>query len=380
MTMAMDILGRLKPAFKDLWKKSGFNELTAVQEKAIPLIIEGRDMIVQSPTGTGKTLAYLLPALDRIDETKQMTQAIILAPSRELVMQIHQEVQNWSLGSQITSAALVGGANIKRQIDRLKKKPHILTGTPGRILELIRMKKLKMHEVKMVVLDEGDQLLKKENLDTVRTIVKSTLNDRQLLLFSATRLEDPDQVKAMIGRDPEMLTAEKSVSVPTSIEHYYMLCELREKTKLLGKLAKMDGMKGLVFIRSVGNMNVIADKLQFEGVKVELLHSDLGKQERESALKRLQSGEINILLATDIAARGIDVIGLNHVIQYDLAEDAAQYVHRAGRTGRMGAAGTVVSLVNPRDERELKKYAKELGVSIERKRLFKGQLADIQSR
>ncbi|GIN20801.1 DEAD/DEAH box helicase [Siminovitchia fordii] len=380
MTMAMDILGRLKPAFKDLWKKSGFNELTAVQEKAIPLIIEGRDMIVQSPTGTGKTLAYLLPALDRIDETKQMTQAIILAPSRELVMQIHQEVQNWSLGSQITSAALVGGANIKRQIDRLKKKPHILTGTPGRILELIRMKKLKMHEVKMVVLDEGDQLLKKENLDTVRTIVKSTLNDRQLLLFSATRLEDPDQVKAMIGRDPEKLTAEKSVSVPTSIEHYYMLCELREKTKLLGKLAKMDGMKGLVFIRSVGNMNVIADKLQFEGVKVELLHSDLGKQERESALKRLQSGEINILLATDIAARGIDVIGLNHVIQYDLAEDAAQYVHRAGRTGRMGAAGTVVSLVNPRDERELKKYAKELGVSIERKRLFKGQLADIQSR
>ncbi|HBZ11193.1 MAG TPA: ATP-dependent helicase [Bacillus bacterium] len=378
--MAMDILGRLKPAFKDLWKKSGFNELTAVQEKAIPLIIEGRDMIVQSPTGTGKTLAYLLPALDRIDETKQMTQAIILAPSRELVMQIHQEVQNWSLGSQITSAALVGGANIKRQIDRLKKKPHILTGTPGRILELIRMKKLKMHEVKMVVLDEGDQLLKKENLDTVRTIVKSTLNDRQLLLFSATRLEDPDQVKAMIGRDPEKLTAEKSVSVPTSIEHYYMLCELREKTKLLGKLAKMDGMKGLVFIRSVGNMNVIADKLQFEGVKVELLHSDLGKQERESALKRLQSGEINILLATDIAARGIDVIGLNHVIQYDLAEDAAQYVHRAGRTGRMGAAGTVVSLVNPRDERELKKYAKELGVSIERKRLFKGQLADIQSR
>ena len=380
MTMAMDILGMLKPTFKDLWKKSGFNELTAVQEKAIPLIIEGRDMIVQSPTGTGKTLAYLLPALDRIDETKQMTQAIILAPSRELVMQIHQEVQNWSLGSQITSAALVGGANIKRQIDRLKKKPHILTGTPGRILELIRMKKLKMHEVKMVVLDEGDQLLKKENLDTVRTIVKSTLNDRQLLLFSATRLEDPDQVKAMIGRDPEKLTAEKSVSVPSSIEHYYLLCEPREKNKLLGKLAKMDGMKGLVFIRSVGNMNVIADKLQFEGVKLELLHSDLGKQERETALKRLQSGEINILLATDIAARGIDVIGLNHVIQYDLAEDAAQYVHRAGRTGRMGAAGTVVSLVNPRDERELKKYAKELGIFIERKRLFKGQLADIQSR
>ncbi|WP_328591074.1 DEAD/DEAH box helicase [Siminovitchia fortis] len=375
MTETKDMIGRLKPAIKELWEKSDFNELTAVQQKAIPLIYEGKDIIAKSPTGTGKTLAYLLPLLDRVDESKQMTQALILAPSRELVMQIHQEVQNWSAGTGITSAALVGGANIKRQVDRLKKKPHVLTGTPGRILELIQMKKLKMHEVKTIVLDEGDQLMNKEHLETVRTIVKSTLNDRQLLLFSATSLEDPDQVKAMIGREPEMLTAEKSVSIPSSINHCYLLCEPREKTKLLGKIAKMDGMKGLVFIRSVGNMNVIADKLEYEGVRLELLHSDLGKHERERALKRLQTGEISILLATDIAARGLDVSGLNHVIQFDLAEDASQYVHRAGRTGRMGAAGTVVTLANPRDERELKKYSRELGFPIERKRLYKGKFA-----
>lgn len=380
MTKTMDILGNMKPFIQELWKQSGFNELTPVQEKAMPIINERKDLIVQSPTGTGKTLAYLLPILEQVDETKQMSQVLVLAPSRELVMQIHQEVQSWSKGTGITSAALVGGANIKRQVERLKKKPQVLTGTPGRILELIRMKKIKMHEVKTIVLDEGDQLLNKEHLETVRTIVKSTLNDRQLLLFSATKLEEPDQVRAMIGREPEKLSAEKTVSVPSSIQHYYLLCEPREKTKLLGKIAKMDGMKGLVFIRSVGNMNVIADKLEFEGVEIELLHSDLRKHERERALKRLQSGEISILLATDIAARGLDVRGLNHVIQYDLAEDAAQYVHRAGRTGRMGAAGTVVSFVNPRDERELNKYAKELGFSIERKRLFKGQFAGFDKR
>lgn len=375
MTKTIEILRNMKPTIQELWKQSNFNELTTVQEKAMPLIFENKDLIVQSPTGTGKTLAYLLPILEQMDETKQMSQVLILAPSRELVMQIHQEVQNWSKGTGITSAALVGGANIKRQVERLKKKPHVLTGTPGRILELIRMKKIKMHEVKTIVLDEGDQLLNKEHLETVRTIVKSTLNDRQLLLFSATKLQETDLVRAMIGREPEKLSAEKAISVPSTIQHYYLLCEPREKTKLLGKIAKMDGMKGLVFIRSVGNMNVIADKLEFEGVDFELLHSDLGKHDRERALKRLQSGEISILLATDIAARGLDIEGLNHVIQYDLAEDAAQYVHRAGRTGRMGAAGTVVSFVNPRDERELNKYGKELVFPIERKRLFKGQFA-----
>lgn len=372
MTKTVELVDKMKPVLKEIWKQSGFIELTTVQQKAIPLILEGRDMIIQSPTGTGKTLAYLLPILDKVDESKQMTQALVLAPSRELVMQILHEVQNWTKGSGITSAALVGGANIKRQTEKLKKKPHVLTGTPGRILELIQMRKLKMHEVHTIVLDEGDQLLNKEHLDTVRSIVKSTLSDRQLLLFSATGLEEQDQVEAMIGRKPANLTAEKEVSVPSSIQHYYLLCEPREKTKLLGKIAKMDGMKGLVFIRSVGNMNVIADKLEYEGVKLELLHSDLSKQERERALKRLHSGEVSILLATDIAARGLDVSGLNHVIQYDLAEDADQYVHRAGRTGRMGAAGTVVTLVNARDERELSKYAKKLGFSIERKRLFKG--------
>jgi superfamily II DNA/RNA helicase len=376
MRKKMSFVNNLKPALQEAWKKSFFKEPTPIQEKAIPAILQGKDVIAQSPTGTGKTVAYLLPVLNKIDGTKAATQAAILAPSRELAMQIFQEAKNWSEGTGITSAALVGGANSKRQIEKLKKRPHIIVGTPGRVWELIQMKKAKMHEVKTIVLDEGDELLGKEHLDAVRKIVKSALNDRQLLLFSATELKDPDQVKAMVGRKPEMISIEKGQAVPPKIDHVYLLCEPREKIKLLGKIAKMEGLKGLVFVRSVGNLHVIAEKLSFEGVRLEMLHSDARKDERERALKRFDSGDANILLATDIAARGLDIQDISHVIHFDLAKDAEQYAHRSGRTGRMGKSGTVVSLVTPRDKRGLQKYGRQLGVPIARKRLYKGKFCD----
>ncbi|MBM7713060.1 DEAD/DEAH box helicase [Siminovitchia sp. FSL H7-0308] len=367
----MNFLHSLKPALQENWKKS-FTEPTPVQQRAIPSILEGKDVVAQSPTGTGKTVAYLLPILNRVDEEKEATQAVILAPSRELVMQIFEEIKAWSIGTGLTSVSLVGGANIKRQMEKLKKRPQLIVGTPGRIWELIQMKKLKMHEVKTIVLDEGDELLGKEHLDDVRRVVKSALNDRQLLLFSATALQDPDQVTAMLGREPERIVVEGELAVPSEIEHIYLLCEPREKINLLGKIAKMDGMKGLAFIRSIGNLHVIADKLSYEGVDLEILHSDMRKDERKKALQRLDSGDVSILLATDIAARGLDIKGISHVIHFDLAKDVEQYIHRSGRTGRMGKFGTVVSLVSPRDERELQKYGKLLGIPLSKKRLYKG--------
>lgn len=367
----MSFLHSLKPALQENWKKS-FTEPTPVQQRAIPSILEGKDVVAQSPTGTGKTVAYLLPILNKVDEEKEATQAVILAPSRELVMQIFEEIKAWSIGTRLTSVSLVGGANIKRQMEKLKKRPQLVVGTPGRIWELIQMKKLKMHEVKTIVLDEGDELLGKEHLDDVRRVVKSALNDRQLLLFSATALQDPEQVKAMLGREPERIVVEGELAVPSEIEHIYLLCEPREKINLLGKIAKMDGMKGLAFIRSIGNLHVIADKLSYEGIDLEILHSDMRKDERKKALQRLDSGDVSILLATDIAARGLDIKGISHVIHFDLAKDVEQYIHRSGRTGRMGKSGTVVSLVPPRDERELQKYGKLLGIPLSKKRLYKG--------
>lgn len=380
MTYDQSFLSTINPAFQKIWENSGFGQPTAIQAEAIPMILQKKDIIAQSPTGTGKTVAYLLPVLEQIEAGKNGLQAVILAPSRELVVQIYQEVQKWTEGTGIKGASLVGGANIKRQLDKLKERPQIVVGTPGRILELIKLKKLKMHEVKTIVLDEGDQLLVQEHLDTVRTIVKSTLNDRQLLLFSATPLKDVDQIIAMIGREPEQVKIDRNeVETASAVHHYYLLCEPREKAKLLQKIAAMKGMKALVFVRDVGSMTVLAEKLNFEGVSLEVLHSELRKNDREKAMKALRNGDVNILLATDVAARGLDIEGLTHVIHYDFPADMEQYIHRSGRTGRMGAAGTVVSFVSPRDERELKKYGRQLDLKVEPRKIFKGQFVERKS-
>jgi superfamily II DNA/RNA helicase len=176
----------VKPFIQSNWEKANFQEPTAIQKKSIPLILEGKDVFAESPTGTGKTLAYVLPLLNNIDEKKKNAQVVILAPSRELVMQIFEEIKKWSEGSGLTSASFIGGANIKRQLEKLKKSPQVIVGTPGRIHELIKLKKLKMHEVKAFVLDEGDQLLIPEHKNTIKEIIKTTLNDRQVVLFSAT--------------------------------------------------------------------------------------------------------------------------------------------------------------------------------------------------
>lgn len=371
--MKKSFLSNFNTNTQTIWKQSGFTNPTEVQESVLNPILAGNDIIAKSPTGTGKTVAYLLPLIERIKEEDGAIQTVILAPSRELVMQIYQEVQKWTQGTKIRTASFVGGANIKRQLEKLKTRPQIVVGSPGRILELIKLKKLKMHEVKSIVLDEGDQLLNEEHLNTVRTVVKSTLNDRQLLLFSATSLKEPEQIKAMIGRAPEFISVGQAQS-PTDhqTDHLYLLCEPRDRAKLLQKIAAMKNVKALVFVRDRGNMNVLYEKLKYEKVSVNLLHSDLSKREREQALTSLRKGEVTLLLATDIAARGLDIKGLTHVIHFDFPKNLDQYIHRSGRTGRMGKKGTVVSFVTPREERELKKFAKQLQLSIKLMRIYKG--------
>ncbi|MCM3110979.1 DEAD/DEAH box helicase [Lederbergia lenta] len=376
MTKEVNFLSNIKPFLQKTWTNSNFTEPTPIQIKAIPFILEGKDLIAESPTGTGKTVAYLLPILEQIQVENKNLQAVILAPSRELVMQIYQELQKWTEGTAISGVSLVGGANIKRQLDKLKKKPQIVVGTPGRILELIKLKKLKMHDVKTIVLDEGDQLLISEHISTVRTIVKSAQNDRQLLLFSATSLKDIDLFKAMIDREPEIIKVERNETASADVNHLYLLCEPRDKAELLRRIAAMEGMKGLVFARDVGNMTVLAEKLKYEKVSLDVLHSELGKNDREKALQSLRNGDVKILLATDVAARGLDIEGLTHVIHSDFPSDIEQYIHRSGRTGRMGATGTVVSLVTPREERELKKYGRQLNLNIQLRRLSHGQFVE----
>ena len=378
MSETQQIIAQLQPFLQQAWEKAGFETMTSVQTTAIPLIIEGKDVVGESPTGTGKTLAYLLPVLNKIDPKMQNTQAVILASSQELVMQILSEIQKWGEGSGIKSASLIGGANLKRQIDKLKKSPHIIVGTPGRTNELIKQKKLKMHKVHTVVLDEGDQLLTPEHNETVKSIVKSTLADqRQLLLFSATLPETVEKSIKRLAKDPEIINVKKDETIDAAkVEHIYFLSEQRDKIKILEKIARLDGTKSLVFIKDIPNLIIAAEKLKFKDIHVGQLHSELNKQDRQRYLNKFRDGNSEMLLVTDIAARGLDIKGVTHVVHYDFPREQDQYVHRSGRTGRFGAEGTVISIVNEREERDLKRFCKALNITPVQKEFYGGKIVD----
>ncbi|MDR7002457.1 DEAD/DEAH box helicase [Neobacillus niacini] len=375
------MLNTLKPFLQEAWQKSGFLVPTAIQTEAIPRVLEGKDLIAESPTGTGKTLAYLLPLLNKVDSSLPSLQTVVLASSQELVMQVYQEFQKWSEGSGVRGASIIGGANVKRQLEKLKKRPHVIFATPGRLYELIKQKKVKMHEVKMVVLDEGDQLLIPEHLGTVQNIVKSTMADRQVVLFSATMKAETEKLAAGLTKEPEVLRIKKDEAATSGeVEHIYFLAEPRDKIKLLEKIARLEGIKALAFINDIGEIQVFKEKLHFKDLSVGILHSDMKKLERQSTLKAFRDGKMAMLIATDIAARGLDIQGVTHVVHIDFPRDLDQYVHRSGRTGRMGASGTVISLVTEREERELKRFCRELKVPLHKRIFYKGQIAESEEK
>ncbi|KIY22843.1 DEAD/DEAH box helicase [Mesobacillus subterraneus] len=378
MSETLPIIAQLKPSLQLAWEKAGFGALTAVQSATIPLLLDEKDVAAESPTGTGKTLAYLLPVLNKIDTTMQNTQAVILASSQELVMQILGEIQKWGEGSGIKSASLIGGANINRQLDKLKKSPHIIVGTPGRTNELIKQKKLKMHKVRIIVLDEGDQLLTPEHMETVKSIVKSTLADqRQLVLFSATLPETVEKAISRLANDPEIIKVKKDDTFDAAkVEHIYFRSEQRDKIKILEKIARLDGTKSLVFMKDIPNLIIAAEKLNFKNIPVGQLHSELTKQDRQKYLQKFRDGNSEMLLVTDIAARGLDIKGVTHVVHFDFPREQDQYVHRSGRTGRLGAKGTVISIVNQREERDLKRFCTTLNIDPVFKEFYGGKIVD----
>ncbi|XJZ27876.1 DEAD/DEAH box helicase [Bacillota bacterium Lsc_1132] len=375
------MLPMLKPFLQKVWEKSGFQTPTSIQTSAMPVILEGRDLIAESPTGTGKTLAYLLPVLDKIDTDSQSVQAVVLASSQELVMQVYGEFQKWSEGSGIRGASFIGGANVKRQLEKIKKRPQMIFGTPGRLLELIKQKKLKMHDVKTIVLDEADQLLTREHGGTVRDIIQSTLRDRQVVLFSATLKPEIEAAAKEFMKEPEVIRIKKDETIAAgTVEHIYFVGEKRDKMKLLEKIARLEGIKALAFINDIAEISVAAAKLNYKELSAGLLHSELTKIERQGALKAFRDGKINMLIATDVAARGLDIQAVTHVVHLDFPKDITQYVHRSGRTGRMGASGMVISLVTEREERELKRLANELKIPVHKRIFYKGQITDPEQR
>ncbi|ANZ94556.1 MULTISPECIES: DEAD/DEAH box helicase [Brochothrix] len=362
--------------WQDKWKALGYNEPTEIQIKSYEPLMTGTDVVAQAPTGTGKTLAYALGHLSRVTNEKKC-QWLILAPSQELVVQIADVIRPFLING-VTMTTLGGGANIKRQLEKLKKKPQVLVGTPGRVEELIKQKKLKMHEIKYITIDEADVLLTEEHEETTRFICQSANRDRQISLFSATTSERLDNFFDKVESSQQIEVVAGEAKMPTTIDHIYIQVNPRDKVKTLYRLAQVENMRAIVFVNTIGRLNTVYEKLNHDGVKISALHGDLSKLQRQESVRDFKKGETSLLLATDVAARGIDLPNLPAIIQFDMAQSLTQYVHRSGRTGRMGEQGAAISLVTDREARELKQMVKENDVKMIEQIVKFGHLIDPQ--
>lgn len=344
-----------------LQNKWSFESEMKIQQEMIPAMLDGKDIVAESPTGSGKTLAYVLPILNKVDGSKKQTQALIVAPSQELAMQIVEVIREWTAGTNITVQQLIGGANSARQIEKLKKKPTIVVGTPGRLNELARSGKLKLREIETIVLDECDQLLSREYRVVVKSFIDGAAWGRQVVVVSATITEEIELVAERLMFEPVRIKIKPEDMVKFGkVVHSYIKVEERDKTDLLRRLSNIEGVHGLAFVNNIDQVLMKETKLKYKEAPIVTLHSDMKKEERKKALDAFRKGEARILIATDIAARGLDITGVTHVVHVDVPRSVEQYTHRSGRTGRAGADGEVLAFLSYRDEKDYKKLTRDL--------------------
>ncbi|GKS14587.1 DEAD/DEAH box helicase [Paenibacillus chitinolyticus] len=369
---------QIAPVWAEKLKERGIGRPTAVQAEAIPLILTGRDAIVQSQTGTGKTLAFLLPALQRIDVNAKRVQAAIIVPTRELGMQILRVAEDLIGDGPIKCQALIGGAALARQVEKLKKgSPHLIIGTPGRINELIKARKLNVHHVSMLVVDEVDHVLELGSMKEVYSIFKALQRSSQSLFFSATIPAEIGQAAESLMNDPAEIRINPDQRTASTLEHLAFNCEARNKIDTLRRIIRLyEPPKAMVFVNATADVSEVVSKLQHLGLSVEALYGEAGKQQRANVMQSFREGKFQLLLATDVAARGLDIEEVTHVINLDMPLNAEYYLHRAGRTGRMGRSGTVISIVAPKERFIIDKFRKSLRISIHEKEMYEGRVVD----
>lgn len=347
-------------------EKQNITRPTEIQSTAVPIMLKGKDIIAQSITGSGKTLAYLLPLFQQIDVTKKDLQAIILVPTHELAVQINDEIRLLAKGSgcDVASATLIGNVSIKRQIEKLKSKPHIVVGSPVRMLELAKLKKLKPHSVKTIVIDEGDRMLNVEHIRDVQAIIKTTLKERQLVVFSATiSPESLENAKGMM-KDPEEVMVNAS-RVNKNIKHFYKEGSFRDKFKHLRQsIANEKPEKAIVFINKNERIQEIVERLNYHDIKAIGIFGNASKLDRKKAMDLLKSGKKNILVSSDLVARGMDIKGVTHIFNLDLPQNLNVYLHRIGRTGRAFNTGKAISLVTNKEVEILKKIERKYSLEM----------------
>ena len=340
----------LEPKVIQAITELGFEESTPIQEKAIPVALTGSDMIGQAQTGTGKTAAFGIPLITKIDTAEDRVVALIMTPTRELAIQVAEEIGKLSRFKGIRSLPIYGGQDIGRQIRALKKRPQIIIGTPGRLLDHINRKTIRLDDVQTVVLDEADEMLDMGFMEDITSILSQVPDERQTMLFSATMPPNIQKLANTFLRDPQHVSVmPKQVSAPL-IEQNYIEVPERMKFDALSRLLDMQSPElAIVFGRTKRRVDELAEGLQKRGYSADGLHGDLSQNQRDAVMRKFRDGSIDVLVATDVAARGLDVSGVSHVINFDLPQDPESYVHRIGRTGRAGKEGSAWSFVTPRE-------------------------------
>ena len=368
----MTIINHLPEAWQEHWQASGFSEPSMIQQKSFQPLKEKENVLGISPTGSGKTLAYVLPLLLNI-EKNQGSQLLILAPSQELAVQISQVVRDWSALLELKTQSLIGGANVGRQIEKLKKKPEILVGTPGRVLELIKTKKLKSHLLQTIVMDEVDQLFHEKELNLTKQILASAPTDFQLVFYSATADRVVEEAQKLIDQLTIIDVTDEDQSGGV-VQHYYMTLSPRKKSEYLRSLAYTPNFRAMVFFNQVVDLGSVEEKLIYEKLNVVGLASDQNKTLRKLAIDQFSKKRAVMLLTTDIAARGLDFEAIPFVVNAEVPLSEESYIHRAGRVGRMGASGSVITFVNDATKRDYQRLMKKIDRSFQEIFLYDGAI------
>jgi ATP-dependent RNA helicase DeaD len=347
----------------------GFETPTPIQEKAIPILLSGTtDFVGLAQTGTGKTAAFGMPLLQLIDISKKYPQALIVCPTRELCLQICNDLQDYKKYLRGAVAEPVyGGASIVMQIRALKKGVHIVVATPGRLIDMIERKAIDLEKVKYVVLDEADEMLNMGFRDDIDFVLKNTINRESTWMFSATM---PAEVKAISKKfmsNPQEVTVGKKNTANVNIDHQYFITPAQSRYETLKRLVDFNpGMYGIIFTRTKADAQEITERLVKEGYDMEAIHGDLTQQQRDKVMLRFRQKSIQMLIATDVAARGIDVEGISHVINYELPDDMEVYTHRSGRTARAGKSGICISICHSRETYKIRQIEKMINAQFHR--------------
>lgn len=359
----------IRKEIDDLLKTEGILEPTPIQEQSIPVLLKGKDIIAQAQTGTGKTLAFVLPILEKVDRDNDAVQALIVTPTRELALQITTEVKKLTdhlSGYEVLS--VYGGQDVERQMKKLSGAQHIVVATPGRLLDHMRRGTIDLSGVSMLVLDEADQMLHMGFLPEVEEIIEQTSKERQTILFSATMPQAIRSLAKRYMREPEEVSVKSTRITLDEIKQLVVETTDRAKQATLRQLIESyRPFMAIIFCRTKRRASTLNEALLSFGYESDELHGDLSQAKRETVLKKFRESKLQLLVATDVAARGLDIEGVTHIFNYDIPQDAESYIHRIGRTGRAGGDGLAITLAAPKDREFLDIIEKGIQLRIERK-------------